>query len=225
MGRDSDSFALVRHGSFQKYVRPWKRCSSSAEKVHHISSSTLAEHAAQSWRTVGQEWFAWMEALRNEHAPSKRIILSGFNSKAYDTPILVWENQRADLHLPSNLVFGDYKKMMARLVPSDRIVKKENGKDDRRLVGYYAAVVPDTEDAPVAHDALGDCIMVVMVLEHSLAENQSDADADAGAKMRQRDTQKYCPLVVEDAHVIVARTLQNSKAKGKKKKAKGAGCE
>merc|ERR1712138_183467 len=96
--------------------------------------------------------------------------------------------------------------------------KKENGKDDRRLVGYYAAVVPDTVDAPVAHDALGDCIMVVMVLEHCLAESQSDADTSA--KMRKSDTQKYCPLMVEDAHVVVARTVQNSKSKGKKKTTK-----
>ena len=125
---------------FQALVNPTTRIPKAASKVHGISNKHVANKPTFS--VVGQRLLKWLKQWTQQ-----QLRLVGFNSKSYDSRILVYEMDRYELNLPTNVWHVDCRMPFCKLT-LQKLKRK-------RLQDYYIAETGQ-KAIPNQHTAFGD---------------------------------------------------------------------
>jgi len=123
--------------TFQRYVNPLVHVHKGASEIHKLKKDFL--QLQPDWGIIGH---AWHDHLRH---PGD-VIIAGFNSKRYDSRILMFENTRHGIEVPSQLYTVDLREVFKILYPSCTKTS---------LQGYFQHCC-DRDEVPDAHTAVGD---------------------------------------------------------------------
>ena len=116
--REIGAAAFSNNGIFRRPVTPTQKITAGALAVAPMASDA---GDAKQWSSVGRDFYAWLACQLATAEPMPTIYIAGYNSKRYDSRILMFENRRHDVSIPANVArnlrFVDMLEVIRTLEP------------------------------------------------------------------------------------------------------------
>ena len=141
-------------------------------KSKRASSLSYAEDdndpsgSPDTWKAVGARFCDWIEQCWPPHEVSE-VVLAGFNSKRYDSRVLLFECQRHAVRLPRHLHFVDMRDVFKHFFPDLNTPPLD-------LNRYHRAAF-DGLSIVSAHTALGDAVALRDITAAACPDDDDDA--------------------------------------------------
>jgi len=162
--REVGAAAFLNNAIFRRPVKPTQKITAGALAVAPLAADA---DDAKPWSDVGRDFYAWLSCQLASAEPMPTIYLAGYNSKRYDSRILMFENRGHDLAIPSHLArslrFVDMLEVIRALEP-DIDKPRTLERVHQKLVGNAITS---------AHTALGDTY-ALKDISHVLQDRHGD---------------------------------------------------
>jgi len=116
--REVGAAAFSSNGTFRRPVTPSMDITAGALAVAPLAADAAG---AKPWAVVGPKFYAWVACQFAAAEPMPLIYLAGYNSKRYDSRILMFENHRHDVSMTTALTrslrFVDMLEVIRALEP------------------------------------------------------------------------------------------------------------